>query len=179
MLTGRHVHGLARKRQQEPQDLSPVALELLGRGNGRVAAHAALPYRVGNLVLPRGHLGQRKLGVEEEVNQRVNDLLCERLRILKLGLLLGWRLLGVGFVEDDLAPQLAPPAALPSRSPEKLVFPLSQVVGLVYKGQQSREHTYAVEGVSLRRKLGIGEGGVVAQHNQARRHGEDQCFEVG
>jgi hypothetical protein len=55
--TSRHVHGLARKREQKAQDFGPVALQLLGRGYRRVAAHTALPYRVGDLTLARPHLG--------------------------------------------------------------------------------------------------------------------------
>jgi hypothetical protein len=53
------------------------------------------------------------------------------------------------------------------------------VVGFVYKRKQSREHAYAVERISLWRKLRVGEGGVVAQDNQARRHSENKGFEVG
>jgi hypothetical protein len=180
LRTGGHVHGLAGKGEQQAQDLGPVALKLLGGGNGRVAAHAALPYGIRDLVLARRPLGQREVGEEEEVDQRVDDLLGKRLRILEVGLQRGRRLLGVGLVEDDLAAhQLAAPTALPARGPEELVLPLLEVVGLVQERQQAREHADAVEGVPLGRKLGVGEGGVVAQHNEARRHGEDQRLEVG
>jgi hypothetical protein len=97
-----------------------------------------------------------------------------------VGLLLGRRLLGVGLVEDDLAAhQLAPPTALPPRRPEELVLPCLEVVGFVQEGQEAREDPYAVEGVALGSQLGVGEGGVVAEDDEARGHGEDERLEVG
>jgi hypothetical protein len=53
------------------------------------------------------------------------------------------------------------------------------VVGLIQKGQQSRQDADAVEGIALRGQLGVGERGVVAQDNEARGDGEDQRLEVG
>jgi len=177
--TSRHVHGLARERQQKAQDLSPVALELFGRCHGRVAAYAALPYRIRDLVLAGHHLWQRKVGEEEEVDQRVDNFLGKWFRRLELGFALGGRLLWVGLVEDDLAPQLAAPAALSPGRPEELVLPLLEVVGFVQEREQSREDPYAVEGIALGRKLRVGEGGVVAQDNEARGDGEHERLEVG
>jgi hypothetical protein len=100
--------------------------------------------------------------------------------LLRLRLALSRCLLWVGLVEDDLAPhQLAPPTALPAGSPEELVLPLLEMVGFVYEGQQARENPYAVEGIPFRRKLRVGEGGVVAQHDEARGDGQDQRLEIG
>lgn len=134
--TRRHVHGLACQSKQQAQDLGPVALKLLGGGDRRVATYATLPYRIRDLVLACCDLGKSEFGEEEKVNQRVDNLLGQRLGFLELGLLLCGRLLWVGLVEDDLAShQLAPPTALPPRSPEKVVLPCLEMVGLIQKGQ--------------------------------------------
>lgn len=179
LRTRRHVHGLACEGEQQTQDLSPVALKLLCRGYGRVAPYAALPYRIGDLVLAGWHFGQGELGEEEQVNQRVDDFLCKRLRSLVFGLLLRRRLLRVCFVEYDLAAHLAPPTALPPRGPEEVVFPLLEAVFLIQERQQAGEYANAVEGITLRGKLGVGERGVVAQDIEARGEGEDQGLKVG
>jgi hypothetical protein len=179
LRTRRHVHGLACKGEQKTQDLGSVALELLCRGNGRVAAHAALPDGVGDLVLARWHFWQGKLGEEEQVNQCVDDFLCERLRSLVFGLLLRRRLLRVCLIEDDLAAHLAPPTALSARRPEEVVFPLLEAVLLIQERQEPGEYANAVEGIALRGKLGVGERGVVAQHIEARGDGEDEGLKVG
>lgn len=100
--TSRHVHGLACQSEEQAQNLSPVALKLLGGCDGRVAAHAALPDGIRDLVLAGGDLGQGEFGEEEQVDEGVDNLLGERLGLFKLGLLLRGRLLGVGFVEEHL-----------------------------------------------------------------------------
>ena len=75
MHTRRQVHGLACQCQQEAQDLGSVALKLLGRRDRRVAANAALPYRIRNLVLAGRDLGKSEVGEEQQVNERVDNLL--------------------------------------------------------------------------------------------------------
>ena len=135
LRTRRHVHGLACKGEQKTQDLRPVALKLLCRGDGRVAPHAALPYCIGDLVLAGWYFGEGEVGEEEQVDQGVDDFLCERLRGFELGLLLRRRLFRVCFMEDDLAAHLAPATALPPRGPEEVVFPLLEAVFLIQERQ--------------------------------------------
>lgn len=53
------------------------------------------------------------------------------------------------------------------------------MIRLVDKGEYTRKHTNTVESVPFGRELGIGEGGVVSKHAEARGHGEDKSFEVG
>lgn len=178
---GRHVHGLARQRKEQTQDLGPIVFEFLGGGNGRVAADAALPYCIRDFVLGGRQLGQGEVGEEQQVDQGVDDVLGQRLGLLELGLMVvgSGRLLRIGLVEEHLGARVAAAAALPASAPEEVVFPGIEVVGLVDKGQDAGEHAYAVEGVTLGRKLRVGKRGVVAQHAEARRHGKNQRLEVG
>lgn len=169
-----HVHGLACESQEKSQYLRPVALELFGRGNRCVAAHTALPDSIGDLVFSRRHFRQSELGEEKQINQRVNSLLSEGLRFLELWFICRGCLLGVGFVEEHLTSrQLAPPTTLAALRPEELVLPLLKMVGLIQERQEAGEYAYTVEGISLRRKLWVGEGRVVAQDDEARGDGED------
>ena len=180
MHTRRHVHGLASQGEEQAQDLSPVAFKLLCGCNGRVAADAALPDGIADLVLAGGDLGQGEVGEEEQVDEGVDNLLGQRLGLFKFGLLLCGRLFRVGLVKDDLAAhELASATAFATFSPEELVFPRIEVVGLVQKGQQAGEDTDAVEGIALRGEVRVRKRGVVAQDNEARGDCEYQRLEVG
>ena len=100
----RPVQAGARERQQQTQDLAAVALGLLGRRHRRVAANAALPDGVADAWLARWLAGDGEAGEEEHVNEGVDELLGERLGLLKAILRRGPIIVvvGIGFVKEHL-----------------------------------------------------------------------------
>jgi hypothetical protein len=53
------------------------------------------------------------------------------------------------------------------------------MVGFIDEREQPREYSDAVEGIAFGGKLGIWEGGVIAQDAEPRAHGENEGFEIG
>lgn len=51
-------------------------------------------------------------------------------------------------------------------------------ISLIYVGEDAREDTDTVERVTLGGKVSVRKRRVLPQHEQARRHGQDQRFEV-
>jgi hypothetical protein len=74
---------LAGQRQEEPQYLCPIALEFFRRSNRSIASYTTLPYRICNFVLGILRSWQREIGEKQQVNQGIDQLLCQRLHLLK------------------------------------------------------------------------------------------------
>ena len=105
----------------------------------------------------------RQIRKEEEVDQRIDQLLGKGLRVLKLlgPLLLPGPLLLVGLVKEHLAGQDGLSGALAPCAPEEAVLPFRQRFPFVQIREDPREDADAVEGVAVRSDLGIGERGMV------------------
>ena len=96
---GRHVHALTRERQQEAKDLASVALMLSGRGYRCITPNAALPDGIADLGLAMWLPWNSKIAKEKEINEGIDQLLGQRLGVLKLFYALGlWRLF-LGFIK--------------------------------------------------------------------------------
>lgn len=175
--TGRHVHAVARQSQEQAQNLAAVALMFPRGGNRRIAAYATLPDGMGDLGLALRSLGDCEVRKEKEVEERVYELFGERLRILKFlhGRL---RLHILDAIKEHLVGNRRVPCRLATRGPEQLLFPVLQCLLFVDKRQDACENADAVQCFAVGREFGVGEGWVVAEHEQAVRHRTDQVLEV-
>lgn len=174
---GRHVHAPAGKGQEQTQDVTPVALMLLCRGDGRVAAHTALPNRIADFGLAMWLFRDGQVGEEQEIDQGVDQLLGQGPCIFvfhhgRLGLFV------IGAIEYDLCGDGRIPGAFAPLSPEKALLPRVQGFLLVDVGQHARQDADTVERISLGGELGVGEGRVMPKNEEAGSHGKYQRFEV-
>lgn len=177
--TWRHVHGFTRKSEQQSQDFRAIAFIFFTRANRRITPHTTLPYRIGDFSLSWLSLGERKVGKEEQVDECIDEFLCERLGLFKVGCLVRLRVVWVALIKQNFrSVELASSAALPARAPKELVLPGFEMVGLVDKGKDPCEDAYAIQRIAFRGEFGVGEGRVVAQHAESRGDGKDEGFQV-
>lgn len=121
----------------------------------------------------------RKVREEKKVDEGIYELFRQWFRILELlrrRLRVAFVLLA--FVEEHLVSQCGASSSPSPGSPKELILPSFKLVGLVYVWQNASQHSDAVQGISLRRNLWFGKGGVMPQDEQSGCYSKDQRFEI-
>lgn len=96
---------------------------------------------------------------EQKIDESVNQLLRQRLRILELVIILILHLcflIWMSFIKENFWLQLPFSCPPPSDAPEELLLPCFKTLCGVDEGQYPREYPDAIEGISFGSYVGIG-----------------------
>ena len=115
---------------------------------------------------------------EQKIDQGVQEFFCQRLRVLKVFILLLFLslVLRLGFVEKYLWFELTLPRFPPTNAPEKLLLPRVKVVRLVDEGKDPGKYPNAVEKISFRSNIWVWERWMMPQCEDTGRECEYQSL---